>query len=92
MTIIRRIINWIKELFKRLFGINNSKKKRIKKQNNKSKDKQDKQKLMESYFDDTLPSYMIISDKEREKLLYAIGLVCSFLLEKNESLKEKESI
>ncbi len=92
MTLIKKIIMWLIELFREIFF----KKKRVRKEeltfdikDSKSK-KKNKGKADLSTFDEALPSYMIISDHDKEKLLYSLSLMKSYLEESNAKRREKE--
>ena len=63
MTIIKRFINWIISLFRRLFKVNKKNKNKViskKKINNKKKNNQAN---INPLFNESLPSYMIINNK-----------------------------
>ena len=90
MTIIKRFINWIISLFRRLFKVNKKNKNKViskKKINNKKKNNQAN---INPLFNESLPSYMIINNKEKEKLLYSISLMIALLNETNIKKKEIE--
>ena len=88
MNLIRKIINWIKRLFQKFFK---NKKKNSNNHNiieNNKKIKSNKVNM--NTFDETLPGYLIIGNKEKDKLLYTIAIMKNFLEENNEKLKEKD--
>jgi len=89
MTIIKKIINWLKNLFSKLFG---KKKKNKKKINNQIISNKNKKKVasINSWFDGSLPSYMLISDKEKDILLYSLSIMKSIVVENYTKLIEKE--
>ena len=88
MTIIRRFINWLKSLFRKFFR---------KKKKNRIINKEEtnlisnKQKSFKAAYNGSLPSYMFISSKEKEKLLYTLSLMINLLEENNSKLLEKEN-
>lgn len=86
MEIIKKIIMWIRAFFEWLFG----KKKKKKKTNMNSNplEKKDNSKNNSSYSNDTLPSYMIISDQDKLVLLNNIQKVKKQL--KDDSFKKRE--
>ena len=88
MTLIKKIINWFKSIFNRLFKKKNNNKilnRKEKKLNSKTK----KQASIKNTFNEDMPGYMIISDKEKEKLVYSINLMKNLLIENHNKLKEK---
>ena len=87
MALIRKIINWIKSLFNKIF-------KRKKKNKKVGKNKQlinSRKNVSKNYsHNDDMPGYMIISNTEKEKLLYSISLMKNVLIENRCNVKEKE--
>ena len=87
MALIRKIINWIKSLFNKIF-------KRKKKNKKVGKNKQlinSRKNVSKNYsYNDDMPGYMIISNTEKEKLLYSISLMKNVLIENRCNVKEKE--
>ena len=89
MTLIRKIINWFKELFKKLFKHNN-KRNKIQKENNIINKKNKNKASITSSFNDDMPSYMIINKSDKDKLLYAISLMKNLLVDNRTNCKEKD--
>lgn len=89
MTLIRKIINWLKSLFKKLFG---KKKITVTTNNNELTNlkSNNKQVNIKETYNGSLPNYMFISSKEKEKLLYTLSLMINALGENNTKLLEKE--
>lgn len=92
MTIIRKIINWFKNLFRKLFGIKEKEKDKKFKISQRILGGKKTQTNIDTFFDETMPGYMIISDKEKEKLLYSLGIIKRIMIEKNDNEIEKEVI
>lgn len=90
MTLIKKIIMWLIELFYSLLG----KKRKIKKfKVNLKKETTNKKKNkagINTPFDEELPSYMFINDRDKEKLIYSLSLMKKYLEETNEKRKEVE--
>ena len=87
MTLIRKLIDWFKRLFRKLFhhkSIDKSKKIVINKKNSKHYINSNVS------FDGSLPSYMIISDKDKEKLIYSITVMLKMLEEQEINKLEKD--
>lgn len=86
IELIKRFIKWLLSLFK--------KKKNKKKVQRIRKEQLGKSKTVvtniDAVFNSTLPVYMIISDGEKEKLMYNISILKSVLLEKHTKKKELE--
>ena len=89
MTIIKRIINWIKNLFSKLFGKKKKAKRKINMQITAKKRKKN-QASIDSFFDGSLPNYMLISAKEKEKLLYTLSIMKNVVIENYTKIIEKE--
>ena len=92
MTLIKRIINWLKKLFRKLFGIKEKEKVKKSEISKRMLGGKQMQANVDAFFDDTMPSYMIIGDKSKEKLLYGISIMKKILIENHDNLKEKEII
>ncbi len=84
MTIIKRFVNWLINLLKKIFG--------IKKNNNHAKEKNKEKKYNNQiknganiFFtsNDSLPSYMITSNNNKEILINSINLMINNLLDSN---------
>lgn len=90
MTLIKKIILWFLELIKSLFKKNNSRKinKTAKKINKNSK--KTKQAYVNFIIDETLPSFMIMNNNEKDKLLYSISLMKNYIEETRIKVKEQE--
>lgn len=89
MTIIRRIINWFRKLFRKLFNISNINivhKNNTSQFNNKKKSKN--KATINAIPDTTMPDFMMINTSQKEKLLYTIALMKNVLLESNAKIKE----
>ena len=91
IELIKRFIGWLIELLRRLFKKKKKKKKKIR-SNHEQNIMRDKKMVanINGVFDSTLPVYMIISDNEKEKLIYNIELLKNVLLEKNSKIREIE--
>ena len=90
IELIKKFINWLIELIKGLFG-KKKKKKKIKCHHEQNIIENKKTiASINGVFDSTLPVYMIISETEKEKLVYSIGLMKNVLMEKNSKIKETE--
>jgi hypothetical protein len=88
MTIIRKIINWFKRLFQKLFK---KKKTKNSKESYVIKNKKNKKyKFNNNTFEEEIPSYFIISNNEKEKLLYGLAIMKNFLQENSDKIREKE--
>ena len=88
MTIIKKIINWIINLFRKLFGVK-KKKTRVNSPMFSSSKKDNKQKEINVSFNDTMPSYMVINDTSKEKLLYSIALMKNIIEENHNNIIEQ---
>lgn len=88
MKIIIKIINWIINFFRKLFGMD-KKGSKVKRGSNTLTKKNKKQLEINGVFNDTMPSYMIISDTSKEKLLYSIAVMKNILNENNKAKIEK---
>ena len=90
IELIKKFINWLIELINRLFK---KKKKKKKVKHNNEQNIIENSKLVANIngvFDSTMPVYMIISETEKAKLVYSIGLLKNVLLEKNSKIKETD--
>ncbi len=93
MTIIEKIINWFKNLFRRLFGKKKKQTKTVRRVEIKKDNPNVKRQMsIDQVFDGTLPPYLIITTVEKDKLLYSISIMKSVLEEKYDKLIEKEEI
>lgn len=90
MDIIKRIIMWIINFFRQLFGKKEKKSSKLK--NNKNLTKQNKNKVNSSYINTTLPSYMLISDQDKLVLIKNIQNIKKRLDESYISEKEMTKI
>ncbi len=91
IELIKRFIKWLIELIKRLFIKEKKKKKKTRNSHGQEVIKSKKMVAnINGIFDSTLPVYMIISENEKEKLIYNIGLLKNVLLEKSNKIKELE--
>ena len=90
MTLIKRIINWLIALFKKLFGKKEKKVIKVSKKSTNKKQITNKKTNLNSFSNDELPSYMIIGNHEKEMLLYSIALLKNFLEENNTKRKEQD--
>lgn len=91
MTVIKKIIGWIIELFRSFFGKKQKVKKGKKTEYKKSIYKKGSKANINGEFNESLPSYMIISDNDKEKLIYSITLMKNALIEASDRVKEIES-
>ena len=80
MTVIKKIIGWIIELFRSFFGKKQKVKKGKKTEYKKSIYKKGSKANINGEFNESLPSYMIISDNDKEKLIYSITLMKNALI------------
>ena len=89
MTLIKKIIFWLIELFKSVFFHKKSdtnKKRKVIKKDTKTKKKADI--IMPT--DVSLPNFFIVDGEDKDKLIYNISLMKNLLLEENKKIKEKE--
>ena len=90
MTVIKKIIFWLIELIRNLFRRKNNdsveKQKESKKKNKKSKNKAD----IIIPTNTTLPSYLIISDHDKDQLIYKVTLMKNAFLEESTKIKDNE--
>ena len=88
---IKKIFMWLIELFREIF-FNPKRNRKLDKNslNNDKSKKKNKGRADLSYFDEELPSYMILSDHDKEKLLYNLSLMKSLLEETNAKRREIE--
>ncbi len=89
MALIKRIINWLIALFRKLFSKKKKKTIKVGKIDKKKKNNNNKANL-NTFSDEELPDYMIIPDHEKEMLLYSIALLKNFLEDSNTKRKEQD--
>ena len=90
MTLIKKIIMWLIELFRSLFGKKRKTKKFRVSLNKETINKKKNKAGINTPFDEELPSYMFINNRDKEKLIYSLSLMKKYLEETNEKKREVE--
>ena len=88
MNIIKKIINWFLSLFRKLFKKNKKMKSSLIKDNERVTN--NKINSIKETYNGSLPSYMFISNREKEKLLYSLSLMINLFEENNNKILAKE--